>query len=387
MKMILMSLLILWFCDGWTMTIGEMAEDAFTPLLNDLPRNLPQQTWAIRCPTVPEKDEGAITALEFSLDGGALLAGNGHGVVQWFDPATGRKTLGHRVAPHTLGGCGGLAVFDQGRSFVTQTNQNEVSVLDVATGQPRSVLEKISLDKRVFLNQIAVSPKGDLVAGGYSSGEVVIWDVATGRRRATLPPYVAPAHYSEAFKRVVNSQPDPIQSLAFMPDGKTLTSCGGVVRIWDALTGEERDRFEGDERTYWCRMALSPDGNTLALIRNSPDEVGKPGTGEIVLLGLSPKRIVAHWPIGGLGLDLAFLPDRKTLVSLDQEPIVRLWDVAAGKQLDAVRFDRYTHLSTLAIAANGKRIALGGYESAHIFGIIQSLETDGVTLRPWKPQP
>jgi len=352
----------------------------------DSPRELPAESPAIRCAIVPEQDEGSIENLAFSLDGKTILASNMHGVVHWFDLATGRKKMSHRVAPRYLGGCGGLAISRDGQLIATQTNQNEVGLLDAVTGLPRLKLEKLSPQKRVFLRDATFAMNGRVVAGGYGSGEVVLWDTETGRRRVTLPPHSGPAYYSPAYKQVRPGEPDPIQKLAVTPDEKSLVSFGGIVRIWDVASGEERDRFEGNDRPQGWRMALSPDGNTLALIQNTGDPLTS-YKGEIVLWDRSTKRRVAQWPIGGSGQDLAFLPDGKTLVSLEEVPIVRLWDVATGKQRDAVRFDPHIHLVTLTVAPDGKRIALGGYESNHIFGIINLLETDGITLQPWKPEP
>ncbi len=388
MKIAMLMIVFLPLClaVGAMSITGASDDDSASPSLEDSPRNLPVEMPAIRCSLVPEKDGGAIQSLVFSLDGKTLLAGNDHGVVQWFDPATGRKKISCRVSPHNLGGCGGLAISANGPSIATQTEQNEVSLLDAVTGRHRLMLEEIPPKKQVFLRGIAFSPNGDLVAGGYTSGEVVIWDAATGRRRHILPPHFLPDHFSARFQRVLPGEPAHISNLAFTPDGKSLVSLGGVVRIWDAASGTERARFDPNQKSDWWRLALSPDGNTLALIQNTGDPLTS-YKGEIVLWDRSTKRRVAQWPIGGSGQDLAFLPDGKTLVSLEEVPIVRLWDVATGKQRDAVRFDRHTHLSTLAVSPDGKRIALGGYESNHIFGVINLLETDGATLQPWKPEP
>jgi WD40 repeat protein len=101
---------------------------------------------------------------------------------------------------------------------------------------------------------VAFSPHGTVLAseagGGKTSPEftvgVSLWDVSTGRLRATVP---------GGHRRM-----DP---LAFAFDGKTLVSGGETIQMWDSSTGGLQRTIRGGKYGY-NSLALSADGKTLA---------------------------------------------------------------------------------------------------------------------------
>ncbi len=64
---------------------------------------------------------------------------------------------------------------------------------------------------------LRVSPAGDLLASASADGMVRLWEAATGEPLATLA-----------------GSGDPIWSVAFSPDGRNLVSASdaGLVQIW-----------------------------------------------------------------------------------------------------------------------------------------------------------
>jgi WD40 repeat protein len=68
---------------------------------------------------------------------------------------------------------------------------------------------------------LAFSPDGKLLASGSSDRTIKLWDVATGKERATLR-----GHAGE------------VSSVCFSPDGKVLASGGDdrTIKLWDVAT-------------------------------------------------------------------------------------------------------------------------------------------------------
>jgi WD40 repeat protein len=98
---------------------------------------------------------------------------------------------------------------------------------------------------------LAFSPDGLRIAAGTHDNQVVIWEVATGRRQFKLA--AAPGDLTHS-----------LHSLAFSPDSGRLVSGagGGEVRLWRLSDGGLETRFPGHTEVV-AAVAFDPTGETL----------------------------------------------------------------------------------------------------------------------------
>ncbi len=161
--------------------------------------------------------------------------------------------------------------------------------------------------------------------------------------------------------RIQLSRFDGSASLAFSPDGKTLASGkdnGKGIILWDAASGNELRtimmrapasysiEYSPDGKTS---IAYSPDGKTLAAgLSDTTVRVWDVATG---------KEIQALEGHTGKVTSVAYSPDGKTLASASADKSVRLWDVTSGKELR--RLAHPIDVTSIAYSPDGKTLASG----------------------------
>jgi WD40 repeat protein len=190
------------------------------------------------------------------------------------------------------------------------------------------------------------SPDGALLAtrGGRT---VRCWESATGKEVCRIP------------------LPEGDGGLmTFAANGRTLAAAcaDGMIRLWDpdrtektpGRFGKERIRFPSPQGTDVGCLAFSPDGRTLASGGGSDDRTVRlldTGTG---------KEACRFGPYEGWVQSVAFSPDGKRLATGDKVDTIRVYDVAARKELCRCGLHEGNWVMALAFAPDGKTLAAGG---------------------------
>jgi WD40 repeat protein len=96
----------------------------------------------------------------------------------------------------------------------------------------------------------------------YWSGEVRLWDLATGKQRGSVKEHFFPK--------------GTVQRVAFAPDGKVLASAGGkAVKLWDLATGLEQAEVQEEHSESWFWVMFT--GNGMTLLSRHPQVGGRVG--------------------------------------------------------------------------------------------------------------
>jgi WD40 repeat protein len=268
-----------------------------------------------------------VCSVAFSPDGKILAVAEYPGIIRLCDAPTGRVGLTIQAPALTTGSIAfspdgkwlAAGLWAGGKDGVSSPG-NDIAVWDTATGELTRTLQ----GHAEGVLAVAFSPDGKLLASGGWEGVVKVWDVASGRERATLD-------FPALRKRLGAANPICVESVTFSPDGRTLVTCVGVSMIREKPAG-------AGEVTFWSttndrvvatlqgidemvrRVAFSPDGKLLATAGSS---------GSIRLWDTATYRAAGEmkgW------LPIAFSPDGRELVSSVDEQTI-----APRKVAEAIR--------------------------------------------------
>ena len=294
-----------------------------------------------------ERDPGLALAVALEADEAGGTARTRGAVLTALNSFTGRRGL--RVA--TLRGFKGSVwslayAADGAQLYGASDGLLGVQPWDVATRQPGVPFEDWN---EMALREIAITLDGRIL-GASLDNTVGVRDLATG---AVL--LVLEGHEHQVWALDVH-------------DGRNIAATGsrdGTARIWDLATGAANRVI--DTRASDAQSDLFPDTNMdVWSVRFSPDGSQLATTGEDGMVRIwdvaTGKELIAVQAHTESGQDLAFAPDGSVVYSAGDDGIVVAVDALTGSRGD--RFPHSSGLRSLDVDSAGTRMVTGAVDGS-----------------------
>lgn len=204
----------------------------------------------------------------------------------------------------------------------------------------------------------------------------------------------------------------PMCNLLFSPNGKILATLGAdhKIRLWDFASGQELRELAVPMIDNQMSMAFSPDGKHLAMCSGNP---------RIFLWDLNSGKELHRFENLQIAItSLAFSGDGKTLATTGNNMVVNLWDVTTGKETGQLQWkkeepkpekengliraikavkelvvgdneamrEQFFNAQTITYSADGKLLAVGGYDGGGQGKIRVWDAAKGKQLHEWSGQ-
>ncbi|MBD2409265.1 protein kinase [Nostoc calcicola FACHB-389] len=191
-----------------------------------------------------------------------------------------------------------------------------------------------------WVNSLAFSNDGQILASGGGNGVIKLWSVATGREIRTL-----------------SDHSNWVNSLDFSSDGQILASCSRdrTIKLWSVTTGREIHTFtsHSDEVTF---VAFSSDGRILASVSGNKNielwevKLWEVATGsEIRTLARGSDPVYS----------IAFSSDGQML-AIGGKSVIKLWSLATGSEIYRLADEPYGDFKSVVFIHNGAGLASAG---------------------------
>ena len=268
-----------------------------------------------------------VTTIAFSPDGHTLASGELRGIGRLWDVFTGEPiaTFQGILRPHHEG-LRTLAFSADGMKLVGATMNREISTWELGVDiKSPTILRQIKGQNPWPSphNWTLLSPDTRLLAHTDEDWknkkfQIQLWDTTTGKLLHTL----------------VHTQ--PIESIAFSADSKTLVSNNGytTIQLWDTATGKLQSTLNWRRATSTHTSVFSPKGRFLASGHRDGarlwDNTIKQKQQAAYAIGDYQHRLEIHGHKDYV-YRLAFSPDEKTLLTGSKDGTIQAWDTATGR--------------------------------------------------------
>jgi RNA polymerase sigma factor (sigma-70 family) len=294
-----------------------------------------------------------LCTLAFSPDGNTLACGGFQGIRMW-NIAGDREPQQLSLLPqaHTIS----LTYSADGKTLIAGDSDGNVLLWDLSTGTRRAFPK---LDFPFGLRSVAVSPDGKLLACAgdatrpsqpFNNSDRKAEDVEPRRYSVILWDLTDPDHPR---KRALVSKPTwQVFAVKFSPDGKTLATGNHdhTLRLWSLDGAEPTERAIIPTSSWIMSLDFSRDGNNLV--------VGH-GSGLITLWDMTTPVPTERFSHRGHRATVYTMKLARTglLVSGGYDSTLRFWNLAGVQAKERFSLKGYPSTDGLSLSQDGKALA------------------------------
>jgi WD40 repeat protein len=320
--------------------------------------------------------ESEVLSLAFCPGGRYLAGGDDHGLVVFWDLTNDHFSQPAGVIPAGRELSNLQTVFTSDlKSLMEGYFPSEVFLWNAPPAQTFMACE-------CGVVSLTFTPDSQFLATGLGNGNVNLWELASGQQ---VNWYYNPPFAGD------NMKPGLALDMAISTDGQFIAAStfNGMLRVWELESGKLLASPQYGSPLAVIRMALSPDGNTLAYSLNDNsirlfdvtneqvESYELPGSspilslayrpdGETLALGMADNTIIlwdveSHKPVGapltghaGEVINLVYSPDGRSLASLDWEHNLILWDLQPEQRLLTIIDEHAANVPQAALSADGR---------------------------------
>ncbi len=291
---------------------------------------------------------GWTKAVAFSPDGKYVMAVNEKTYISVWEKATGRQIQSYSVKPDEVSR---VAFSPDARRVLTVGTDRIFHLWDVFSASEIMTFTGHS----ILIYDTSFSRDGKYLVSGSEDRTIKVWDAATGIQLKTLTgntSWVYAASFSPAGKQALSVSEDRSVKLWDIETGKQTS---GFRFRWTIDSKEEKERYEY-LKSIVKNALFSRDGSSV--LSRAEGEKGaiiiwNAADGKVKKYFIDEKFLLGNHAV-------QFSPDEKLIISGGGDKLVKIWDVAAGKELK--RFAGHeSEINAVSFSADGKyALSAGG---------------------------
>ncbi len=199
------------------------------------------------------------------------------------------------------------------------------------------LVDSIQITPSEEIWSLAISPDGELLASGNSSGTIKLFNRQNKDR-----------------KKILSQEQNVIRALVFRPNTNQLISGDGDgnIQVWNRQNSDLERQLQGHSASIWS-LAISPDGQTL--VSSSEDEsirIWNLTTGEANAIIFSHDTVVYA---------VAFSPDGRVFASAGKDKRIKIWDAKERSLLRSFQ-GHQNAIRAIAISPDGQYLVSGSWD-------------------------